>query len=73
LVTQPIYITDEWIIADQLNHIIEEKDLLYGYEPYGSTADYKLSHHNTLCYTLALPSLALPASPAILVFPGPFP
>ncbi len=56
-----IFITDEWISANQLNHIIEGKDLLYGYEPYGSVG-YKQSHHNTLCYTLALPSMALPAS-----------
>jgi hypothetical protein len=56
-----LYLTDEWISANQLNHIVEGKDLLYGYEPYGSPG-YKQSHHNTLCYTLALPSLALPAS-----------
>jgi hypothetical protein len=55
-----LFLTDEWITADQLNHIVEGKDLLYGYEPYGSM-DYKVSHHNTLCYTLALPSLAVPA------------
>jgi hypothetical protein len=55
-----LYLTDEWISANQLNHIVEGKDLLYGYEPYGSSG-YKQSHHDTLCYTLALPSLALPA------------
>jgi hypothetical protein len=55
-----LYITDEWISADQLNHIIEGRDLLYGYTPYGAS-DYAASHHDTLCYTLALPVVSLPA------------
>ena len=55
-----LYITDEWISADQLNHIIEGRDLLYGYTPYGAS-DYAASHHNTLSYTLALPVVSLPA------------
>ncbi len=55
-----LYLTDEWITADQLNHLVTGKDLLYGYTPYGS-ADYAASHHDTLCYTLALPVVSLPA------------
>jgi len=55
-----IYLTDEWITADQLNHLITGDDLLYGYTPYGSAA-YAASHHDTLCYTLALPIISLPA------------
>lgn len=55
-----IYLTDEWITADQLNHLITGKDLLFGYEPYGAS-DYAASHHDTLCYTLALPIASLPA------------
>ncbi|MBP2145900.1 hypothetical protein J2129_001354 [Methanofollis sp. W23] len=55
-----IYITDEWISADQVNHLVEGDDLLYGYHPYGSAA-YAASHHDCLCYTLALPTLSLPA------------
>ncbi len=55
-----IYITDEWISANQLNHLITNQDLLFGYSPYGAS-DYAASHHNTLCYTLALPIVSLPA------------
>ncbi|QSZ66704.1 hypothetical protein RJ40_03945 [Methanofollis aquaemaris] len=55
-----IFITDEWISADQVNHLVEGEDLLYGYHPYGSSA-YAASHHDCLCYTLALPTLSLPA------------
>ncbi|MEG3057023.1 MAG: hypothetical protein RQM90_13825 [Methanoculleus sp.] len=43
-----------------MNHIIEGRDLLYGYTPYGAS-DYAASHHDTLCYTLALPAVSLPA------------
>jgi len=62
-----LYLTDEWISANQLNHITEGKDLLYEYSPYGSLG-YKISHHNCLCYTLALPILTLPASLLFSVF-----
>jgi hypothetical protein len=55
-----IYLTDEWITADQLNHLITGDDLLFGYSPYGAS-DYAASHHDTLCYTLALPIVSLPA------------
>ncbi|WP_301002752.1 hypothetical protein [Methanoculleus sp.] len=55
-----IYLTDEWITANQLNHLVTDDDLLYGYEPYGA-ADYAANHHDTLCYTLALPAVSLPA------------
>jgi hypothetical protein len=55
-----IYLTDEWITADQLNHLVTGDDLLFGYEPYGAS-DYAASHHDTLCYTLALPIVSLPA------------
>ena len=55
-----IYITDEWITADQLNHLITNQNLLFGYSPYGAS-DYAASHHDTLCYTLALPIVSLPA------------
>ena len=55
-----LYLTDEWITADQLNHLVTGDDLLYGYTPYGA-ADYAASHHDTLCYTLALPIVSLPA------------
>ena len=55
-----LYLTDEWITADQLNHLITGDDLLYGYTPYGAS-DYAASHHDTLCYTLALPIVSLPA------------
>ncbi|MCK8519631.1 hypothetical protein [Methanoculleus sp. 7T] len=55
-----VYLTDEWITADQLNHLVTDNDLLYGYSPYGASS-YAASHHNTLCYTLALPIVSLPA------------
>ncbi len=55
-----IYITDEWITANQLNHLITNQNLLFGYSPYGN-AGYAASHHDTLCYTLALPIVSLPA------------
>jgi len=55
-----LYLTDEWISADQLNHLVTGNDLLFGYTPYGA-ADYAASHHDTLCYTLALPVASLPA------------
>ena len=55
-----LYITDEWITADQVNHLVTGGDLLYGYTPYGAS-DYAASHHNTLSYTLALPVVSLPA------------
>lgn len=55
-----LLITDEWITASQVNHLITGGDLLYGYSPYGS-ADYAASHRNVLCYTLALPIVSLPA------------
>jgi len=55
-----LYITDEWITADQLNHLVTGSDLLHGYSPYGAS-DYAASHHDILCYTLALPIVSLPA------------
>ncbi len=55
-----IYLTDEWITADQLNHLVTGKNLLFGYDPYGASA-YAANHHDTLCYTLALPVVSLPA------------
>jgi hypothetical protein len=55
-----LFLTDEWISADQLNHLVTGNDLLFGYEPYGA-GDYAASHHDTLCYTLALPAASLPA------------
>ena len=55
-----LFLTDEWITADQLNHLVTGGDLLYGYTPYGAS-DYAASHHNTLSYTLALPVVSLPA------------
>ena len=58
-----LYITDEWISADQLNHIIEGRDLLYGYTPYGAS-DYAASPHAPLCYTLALPAVSSSGPPS---------
>lgn len=55
-----IFLTDEWITVDQLNHLVTGENPLYGYSPYGA-ADYAASHHNVLCYTLALPVVSLPA------------
>lgn len=55
-----IFLTDEWISANQLNHLIEGKDLLYGYEPYGGSA-YAENHGYILGYTLALPVVSIPA------------
>ena len=55
-----LLITDEWITADQLNHLVMGSDLLFGYSPYGDSG-YAASHHDTLCYTLALPIVSLPA------------
>ena len=55
-----LYLTDEWITANQLNHLVTGGDPLFGYTPYGAS-DYAASHHNTLCYTLALPVVSLPA------------
>jgi len=42
-----------------LNHLIYNKDLSVGYEPYGDIR-YAEAHGNSLCYTLALPLLSLP-------------
>ena len=61
-----IYINDEWISANQLNHLMEGKNLLYGYEPYGEPA-YAEAHRDILCYTLALPIISIPA---YLLFTG---
>ncbi len=55
-----IYLTDEWISANQLNHLVGGKDLLYGYEPYGGTG-YQEFHKDILAYTLALPIVSIPA------------
>ena len=55
-----IYLNDEWISANQLNHLIDGKNLLYGYEPYGEST-YAESHRDILCYTLALPMISIPA------------
>ncbi|MDV4343855.1 hypothetical protein HL657_11890 [Methanoculleus sp. YWC-01] len=55
-----LFLTDEWITSDQLNHLVTGDDLLFGYDPYGAS-DYAASHHDTLCYTLALPVASLPA------------
>jgi len=55
-----LYLTDEWISVDQLNHLVTGGDPLFGYTPYGD-GGYAASHHNTLCYTLALPVASLPA------------
>jgi hypothetical protein len=54
-----VYLTDEWISANQLNHLMEGKDLLYGYEPYGGSG-YQESHKDILVYTLVLPIVAIP-------------
>ncbi|MCK8519890.1 hypothetical protein, partial [Methanoculleus sp. 7T] len=54
-----LFLTDEWISADQLNHLVTGTDPLFGYEPYGG-GGYAESHHNVLCYTLALPIVSLP-------------
>jgi len=55
-----IFLNDEWISANQLNHLVYGENLLYGYEPYGDTG-YANSHENILSYTLALPIASLPA------------
>jgi hypothetical protein len=55
-----LFLTDEWISVNQLNHLVTGNDLLYGYSPYGAS-DYAANHHDTLCYTLALPVASLPA------------
>ncbi|MFA7199482.1 MAG: hypothetical protein WC093_09330, partial [Methanoculleus sp.] len=55
-----LHLTDEWISVNQLNHLVTGDDLLFGYTPYGA-AGYAASHHDTLCYTLALPAVSLPA------------
>ncbi len=55
-----VFLTDEWISADQLNHLVTGNDPLFGYKPYGASA-YAANHHDTLCYTLALPVVSLPA------------
>ena len=54
-----LYITDEWISTNQLEHLINEKDLLHGYTPYGAT-DYSENRDNILMYSLALPVFSYP-------------
>lgn len=55
-----IFLNDEWISANQLNHLINGENLLYGYEPYGDSG-YANSHGYILSYTLALPIVSIPA------------
>lgn len=55
-----IYLTDEWINANQLNHLERGEDLLYGYSPYGSYG-YAEKRGDVLAYTLALPAVSYPA------------
>jgi len=55
-----LYLNDEWISANQLNHLDRGEDLLYGYSPYGSHA-YAEKRGDVLAYTLALPILSYPA------------
>lgn len=52
-----IYLPDEWITANQLNHIIYGTDPLHGFEPYGGM-QYGSWYSNILVYTLALPVFA---------------
>lgn len=54
-----IFLNDEWISVNQLNHLMNGKDLLYGYEPYGERG-YAEGHDNILSYTLALPIVSIP-------------
>jgi hypothetical protein len=54
-----LYLNDELITANQLNHLVLGKNLLFGYEPYENVS-YSTQHHNTLCYTLALPVISYP-------------
>lgn len=54
-----IYLNDEWISANQLNHLIHNENLLYGYEPYNDQG-YAEGHGNILSYTLALPIASIP-------------
>lgn len=54
-----IFTTDEWISANQLNHLTTGNSLLSGFDKYGSL-EYSGTHGNILVYTLALPILALP-------------
>ena len=54
-----LYLTDEWISANQLDHLIKGKDLLHGYIPYGAT-NYGEYRSNVLMYSLAFPVFSYP-------------
>jgi hypothetical protein len=62
-----IYLPDEWITANQLNHLVQGKDPLYGFEPYGGLK-YGIGYSNVLVYTLALPVFAYPTYQVLLYF-----
>jgi hypothetical protein len=62
-----IYLTDEWISANQLNHLVTGKDPFYGFEPYQG-GGYATSLENTLVYTLALPIISYPAYQILNLF-----
>ncbi|MBP1928229.1 hypothetical protein J2741_000776 [Methanolinea mesophila] len=53
------YLNDEWISANQLNHLVIGADLLHGYYPYGQTP-YAMGHGNVLSYTLAFSIVSAP-------------
>jgi hypothetical protein len=62
-----IYLTDEWISANQLNHLVFGKNPFYGFEPYQG-GEYATNHQNILVYTLALPVISYPSYQIMSLF-----
>lgn len=54
-----LYINDELISANQLNHLLNGGDLFHGFDRFIQPF-YAASHKHILCYTLALPVFAYP-------------
>jgi len=66
-----LYINDELISANQLNHLLNGGDLFHGFDRF-TQPFYAASHQNILCYTLALPVFAYPAYHLLNLFQDSF-
>jgi len=55
-----IFLNDEYISGNQLNHLVDSGDPFYGYDKYPGGA-YGPARDNILLYTLALPIFSLPS------------
>jgi len=62
-----LYINDELISTNQLNHLLNGGDLFYGFDKF-TQPFYAASHQNILCYTLALPVFAYPVYHFLALF-----